>query len=285
MSSWDEEPVVFACGDDELVGILHRGAAPIARCGVLVIVGGPQYRIGSHRQFTVMARALAAARIPVLRFDYRSLGDSSGEARTFEQISEDIAAAVDAFCRAVPALQQIVLWGLCDAASAIMMSARTHERVAGWALVNPESRTSVSEAQAYVRHYYVQRLLQRSFWRKVFSGQVNPLASAAGLFGTLRQAMARGEAPADARAVSYVERMLRGLQQFPGPVMIFLSGRDLTARAFESLSATAGEWQRALAAKRIHYHRLPEADHTFSARVALDEATGALIQWLRESLG
>ena len=63
-----ERPVQFSCGTDRLLGILHPGA-PDSERGVLVVVGGPQYRVGSHRQFVLLARALAAAGIPVLRFD------------------------------------------------------------------------------------------------------------------------------------------------------------------------------------------------------------------------
>ncbi len=41
-----EVPFVFECQGESLVGILHQPeeAAPI---GVLVVVGGPQYRVGS----------------------------------------------------------------------------------------------------------------------------------------------------------------------------------------------------------------------------------------------
>jgi alpha/beta superfamily hydrolase len=48
---------------------------------VLVIVGGPQYRAGSHRQFTLLARSLAEQGFAVLRFDYRGMGDSTGAMR------------------------------------------------------------------------------------------------------------------------------------------------------------------------------------------------------------
>ena len=56
-----ETPLVFACGDDELVGLVSEPAAAAAQCGVLVLVGGPQYRVGSHRQFALMAHRLALA--------------------------------------------------------------------------------------------------------------------------------------------------------------------------------------------------------------------------------
>jgi len=55
-----------------------------AACGVLIVVGGPQYRVGSHRQFLLLSRRLAAEGHPVMRFDYRGMGDASGAMRGFE---------------------------------------------------------------------------------------------------------------------------------------------------------------------------------------------------------
>ncbi|MEQ8659382.1 MAG: hydrolase 1, exosortase A system-associated, partial [Gammaproteobacteria bacterium] len=71
MSSPDEEQAIaFAIDGDTAVGVLHAAAGASAT-GVVVIVGGPQTRVGSHRQFVLLARRLAAAGYPVLRFDYR----------------------------------------------------------------------------------------------------------------------------------------------------------------------------------------------------------------------
>ena len=67
-----EEALVFGCGGEALVGVLARPDAPAAR-GVLIVVGGPQYRAGSHRQFTHLARELARNGIASLRFDYRGM--------------------------------------------------------------------------------------------------------------------------------------------------------------------------------------------------------------------
>ena len=78
MTHASEFPVVFSCGGDQLVGMVHPAAA---RLGVVIVVGGPQYRVGSHRQFVLMARDLAREGYPVLRFDYRGMGDSDGAVR------------------------------------------------------------------------------------------------------------------------------------------------------------------------------------------------------------
>ena len=91
-----EEPFVFRHGGDDLLGIVHR-AGTDARVGVLIVVGGPQYRIGSHRQFLLVARALAAAGVPVMRFDYPGMGDSGGRFPGFENTDDEIRSAIDAF--------------------------------------------------------------------------------------------------------------------------------------------------------------------------------------------
>ena len=59
VSAYLERALVFECEGEQLVGIV---AAPeAARVGVLVIVGGPQYRAGSHRQYVLLSRRLASA--------------------------------------------------------------------------------------------------------------------------------------------------------------------------------------------------------------------------------
>jgi exosortase A-associated hydrolase 1 len=115
-----ERAVTFKCGGDIIVGILHVPAIPVD-LGVLVIVGGPPYRAGSHRQFVLLARVLADAGIAVLRFDCRGMGDSSGDQRSFEGVSQDIAAAIAALLRHASGVTRVVLWGLCDGASAALL--------------------------------------------------------------------------------------------------------------------------------------------------------------------
>ncbi len=79
MTTGTEVPVVFPCGSDRLVGMLHRGDTDRRRQrGVVVVVaGGPQYRAGAHRQFVSLARKLAQHGYPVLRFDLRGMGEAA----------------------------------------------------------------------------------------------------------------------------------------------------------------------------------------------------------------
>lgn len=103
-----EHALTFDCAGAALQGVLACPARPAAT-GVLIVVGGPQYRAGSHRQFVLLARRLATAGYAVLRFDVRGMGDSEGEAGGFEALSDDIAAAADALQAACPSVRRIVL--------------------------------------------------------------------------------------------------------------------------------------------------------------------------------
>ena len=254
---------------------------PSAGCGVLVVVGGPQYRVGSHRQFLLLARRLAAEGYPTMRFDYRGMGDASGEMRGFEEVSADIGAALDAFQLACPSLRRIVLWGLCDAASAALLYVQKtrDQRVVGLALLNPWVRSETSLAQTQIKHYYGQRLLQRDFWSKLLSGQMDMVKSVRDLVQTARVAHRQG--PADERpARSFQDRMADGWRRFSGKILLILSGEDYTAREFLEFSGANLAWSGLIEATKVHRIDLPDADHTFSSlalRSAVEELT---VGWL-----
>ena len=147
-----EEAVVMACQGETLVGVLSRPAGSEAgHLGLVLIVGGPQYRVGSHRQFTMLAREAAAQSTPVLRFDCRGMGDSTGDLRNFEAIDDDIASAIDALQQRAPQVRRVVLWGLCDGASAALMywDRRRDPRLAGMCLLNPWVRSAATLARAH----------------------------------------------------------------------------------------------------------------------------------------
>src|SRR2546426_395659 len=227
---FEEQAVTFHCRDATLIGVLTLPEKSIQR-GVLIMVGGPQYRVGSHRQFLLLSRQLADAGIPVLRFDYRGMGDSEGEMRNFEAVDEDLDVAIDTFFQRIPSLREVVIWGLCDAGSAAAMYVGRDRRISGLALANPWVRTPEGMAKMMVKYYYGSRFLQREFWQKLLSGQVNVFSSLCGFAGTMLGSLAKRET-ASSEVLPFPERMAIGLERFSGPVLIILSGQDLTAREF-----------------------------------------------------
>jgi exosortase A-associated hydrolase 1 len=263
----NELALTFGCTDETLVGVLSQPADATSSVGVVIVVGGPQYRAGSHRQFVQLARALASAGHAVLRFDYRGMGDSSGALRDFQDVSRDIAAAVDVLQQHAPQVREVVLWGLCDAASAALLyCGQTRDaRVRGLCLVNPWVRSAASLAQTQVKHYYTQRLREPAFWRKLLTGKV-ALSALSSLLANLRLALAgqRGQGSGHGAAPSFQTRMAQAWAQFDGPVLLFLSGNDYTAKEFEAYSAGDAAWQTALRRPPAIRHVEPDADHTLS---------------------
>jgi exosortase A-associated hydrolase 1 len=277
-----ERAFTFRCGTATLVGIIHPTDAPTGR-GVLIVVGGPQYRVGSHRQFVLLARELAARGVPTMRFDHRGIGDSDEPFAGFEALDLDIAAAIDAFMAKCSGLREVVLWGLCDAASAILFYAHRDPRVAGIVLLNPWVRTPVSEAQAYLRHYYLQRLGDRRFWSNLLSGRFRPYQSLMSLLDIVGRRLRIGRAAnaANSDARPFPERMADGLAKFRGPALLIISGQDLTAHEFEDSARNSALWKRSLDEPRVTRRDIEAADHTFSRRAWHDKVVAWTIEWVR----
>jgi uncharacterized protein len=289
-----ESALSFACEGEQLVGVLSRPLETASDLALLVVVGGPQVRAGSHRQFTTLCRAVAAAGVPAMRFDARGMGDSSGPLHTFEQIGPDIGAALDALQARLPEVRRVVLWGLCDGASAALMHAcdrmahgQPDSRVAGLVLINPWVRSTQTLARAHVKHYYWNRLRQGGFWAKLLRGGV-ALQAARDLMDNLRRmrraAAAAPRAAGRAVALPFQERMLHGAESFDGPVLWALSGRDYTAKEFKELVSMNERWQAVLDRASATRLDMAEADHTFSSRRDEQSLTAATVKWLRDAL-
>ncbi len=268
-----EAALTFPCRGSMLAGVLHPSPRP-ARRGVVVVVGGPQYRAGSHRQFVLLARQLAPAGIPSLRFDCRGMGDSDGEFSGFEAIGPDIAAAVDEFSARETGVSEIVLWGLCDGASAILDYAHRDPRIKGLVLLNPWVRSEEGLARARIKHYYPGRLLTGEFWRKLARGGVDFGAA----LGQLRQNLGRISGSGGS---TLGQRMALGLARFKGPVLVVTSGNDLVAKEFADTVQRSAEWRQLMADPRVTRHDIAGADHTFSTAAWRGRVAALTLEWLR----
>ena len=278
------EALRFRCEGESLIGILHQPdpAQSSQRLGVVIVVGGPQVRVGSHRQFVQVARALADDGYPVLRYDVRGMGDSTGAQLSFEQLTPDIGAAIDELLRQCPQLQQVVLWGLCDGASAsLLYLAERHgdARVAGLCVLNPWVRSELSLARTQVKHYYTRRVVDPAFWRKLLRGGVR-LGAARELLHKLGTAMFKGPAAPSGAAQPFHYRMAAAWRGFKRPILLLLSGDDYTAREFSQHAATDPAWAGALSLPGVSSFDLAGADHTFSAASAQAQVLAHTRAWL-----
>ena len=216
-----------------------------ARCGasldfapgetaLLIVSGGTQTRVGSHRMFERLALGVAEAGFPCLRFDRRGVGDSEGGDPGWRGSGPDIEAAADALRGLVPAVRRVIGLGLCDGATALALHGRA-AGLDGLILVNPWLvETEAGEpAPSAIRSHYRARLTSRDGWRKLLTGAVDwrkllgglrrsaggpPSPLAIEIASALRAGglptelvLARGDATADAAAHEMKMRAFNGL--------------------------------------------------------------------------
>jgi exosortase A-associated hydrolase 1 len=282
---WQETALAFDCRGQQLVGVLAQPAGEAASdAGVLIVTGGPQYRAGAHRMFVKLSRALAGAGHAALRFDLRGMGDSEGDFPGFESITPDIGTAVDALLAAAPQVRRVLLWGLCDGASAALLY--LHEtrdaRVRGLCLLNPWVRSQQSLARTHVKHYYARRLLQREFWLKLLRGGIG-VQALHGLAANVRSALGRQPAAGEPGApATFQQRMAQAWRGFDGEIQLLLSGReDITAREFLEHAATDAAWRGLLERAGLQRTDCATADHTFSSAEAAAWLLQRTLGWVQ----
>lgn len=291
-----EEIIRFKAAGKDLYGILHHPKEPShPGAALLMVVGGPQTRVGSHRSNTLVARELCARGMTVMRFDYEGLGDSEGAFVGFAQAGPSLEAAIAWLSLRLPAPGHIVLWSLCDGSAACALNAAVMgPKTAGMILSNPYVHSAQGKAKAYLKYYYARRILEGSFWKKILAFRMNPVEVVSSLANLVGKASG-GAAAADAARAGgsgaaaettpgedppqLPEKVMEGLEAYPGPLRLILSGNDLTAREFLDLYKARGsrarrdERRRAGAAgshgagsrtAEMELLSAPEADHTFT---------------------
>jgi exosortase A-associated hydrolase 1 len=281
-----EKAYTYSVAEDKVLGVIAMPERSNAT-GVIIVVGGPQYRLGCHRQFLLLSRALARAGYPVMRFDYRGMGDSTGDLRNFEVINEDIGAAIDTFLARCPQVERVVLWGLCDGASSSLLywDEMRDVRIAGMVLLNPWVRSVTSLAKTQIKHYYGQRLFQANFWHKLLTGKLGIGRALGGLIGSVKNARQKSGGSGQNSVLPFHKKMARGLASFPGQVLILLSGNDYTAKEFTESVRGDPIWECCLKRPNVTQNEIPEADHTFSSAEWRGQVEKITLQWLDKRAG
>lgn len=268
-----EQGVIFNSHGKQLIAIEHLPSSATVsvtstqqqpKKGLIIVVGGPQTRVGSHRLFVYLARALAKQGVTVFRFDYSGAGDSEGELSTFTEIQHDLDAAIQTFKKRHSDITELALWGLCDAASAILLYLNDYpleEKIKQLFLINPWVRQTETQAKTYLRSYYFKRLVSKTFWRKLLSGKVQAQVALTEINQFYQQGKISNESHAQD---NFVTKMLQGLSKFTGHSNVILSGNDLTADEFKLLVKSNKHWRQIMAHSTINQHIISQADHTFS---------------------
>jgi exosortase A-associated hydrolase 1 len=216
----------FECEGLRLGGSLDEAPGSI---GLLIVTGGSQTRIGSHRMFERLAAEVAAAGYPCFRFDRRGVGDSEGEDPGFEASGTDIAAAAQAFRAECPGLSKLAGFGLCDGATALSLFG-AEAGVDTLLLANPwfvEAEAGAPPPAAIKRHYR-DRLLSVAGWKKILTGSIS--------YRKLLSGLMKIAAPAPTDLAGKVGVALSAR---PLPLRLMLARTDATAVAAADIWASS----------------------------------------------
>ncbi|WP_404333374.1 hydrolase 1, exosortase A system-associated [Sphingomonas sp. MMS12-HWE2-04] len=242
--------IAFPCAGETLVGTLDK--AP-GTTGLLIVSGGNEIRCGAHRGMAMLAARLAEAGHPVLRFDRRGIGDSTGTNRGFESSAEDIAAAV-ALLRAEAGVARVVAFGNCDAATALILF-HAGLGIDALLLANPwlvEPQGDLPPAPA-IRSHYAARLRDPAQWLRLLRGGVDLNKLGKGLQSIL--------ASHSVDAGDLATRAAASLEATEAPVKILLAQGDNTAIAFLDIwSSSAFN----VARSRVSIEKRDTASHSFA---------------------
>jgi exosortase A-associated hydrolase 1 len=202
--------------------------------GLMIVSGGNEIRAGAFAgQAQLAARLAEAAGVPVFRYDRRGIGDSEGDNHGWRGSRDDIAAALGTFRAALPAMRRVVGFGLCDAASALMLHAATLGATGFDALVLANPWTidegiddAFGHSPASLRRRYLARLADRQAVWRLLTGRVN----LARLVRGLGRAAQRSEAPSP-----LVDLLHAGLARFDGPATLLVAQGDRIGARFTAV--------------------------------------------------
>jgi exosortase A-associated hydrolase 1 len=239
--------IAFRCEGATLAGSVDEASRTT---GLLLVIGGSQTRIGSHRMYERLAKGLADKGYPCFRYDRRGVGDSSGEDPGFRGSGPDLKAAAEAFRREVPALQRVIGFGLCDGATALALFG-DEAGLDGLVLANPwlVEAEEGEPAPAAVRAHYRKRLTTRAGWKALLTGAVNFRK----LGGGLRKLFSRR------KPESLSNDVAQALLRHRLPAEMILCTGDNTAIAADA-EVRAWRWQGLIRATQV----IETDSHTFA---------------------
>ncbi|GAB3452696.1 hydrolase 1, exosortase A system-associated [Massilia terrae] len=254
----EQRALRFGCAGSSLVGVVDVPERPLAR-GVLLLADSEQYRVGGHRQFTLLSRMLAPRGVPVMRFDRRGMGDADGEPRAFDAIEDDVRAAMKEFFIQLPEMKESVILGLGDAALAAALYAPLDPRVCAVVLLNPLPGCEAGDGPV-LHHHYLAQLGEVSFWRKVGRSSPN---------GPLRRSL---QAAAGVERTALPRRIADSLAHFGGRSMLVLGGEDLAARHFAQVLLRHHPALRSV--------EVAQANHEFASKAWRASVAQATASWI-----
>ncbi|HET6384444.1 MAG TPA: alpha/beta fold hydrolase [Armatimonadota bacterium] len=308
-----EDLVCFGVGEKSTLpvyGIIHRPfptnpRKPDARktVGVVLLGGWSGTRVGPHGILVSMARVLAAAGFPALRFDFRGRGDSGGEQRSAHigTMVEDTRAAAQ-YLREKTGVESILLIGICAGAQVALGAAPGISALSGMALWSPPplhpdpvpasdsgaTAPTVRSTRSKRRlisllKVYGARLFDSRTWAKLAHGQLQPRTILRVLKGgdarKLRGASAGSTAETDWAGPKPDERTYElALSTLTTPALFVYGGADPERQESIDYYARVG----AAFVEHARIHVVEGSNHAFYSLAWKREVVRETLVWIQE---
>lgn len=174
-ASLNERAFLFG-SHNHLIGIMTDPGTLRSRTNavaILILNAGFVHRIGPERIYTRMARNLAQAGFPVLRFDFSGIGDSEVRKEQLPYEESTIRDAQDAMdlMSTNHGVSRFLLVGICSGADNAIRIALSDHRVVGAVGIEGHAFST----PGYVVGTYLRRLFRWRMWWRLVSGQLRPL--------------------------------------------------------------------------------------------------------------
>lgn len=274
----------FACEGRRLAATLDSGTKP---SGLMIVSGGNEIRAGAHAGMALLAKTIASHGFPVFRYDRRGIGDSEGDNAGYLESAPDLRDALAHFRSVAPELENIALFGNCDAATAIALfdqAADARILANPWVIElqqdspqdGPENdpqdgaqdnatQDSALPSSAAVRARYWERIKNPKTITDLLTGKIDFQKLAKGL----RRAVQKTEN-------SPIATQFRdALQKCDRPTTILLARRDNTAMTFQA-AWNSPDFKSLKNSGNIDLQTIDSASHSF--------ADAESSQWMKDQL-
>jgi pimeloyl-ACP methyl ester carboxylesterase len=280
-----------------LVGILTEPQhIDPSRPAVILLNGGLVHRVGPHRLYVQLARALAQQGTLVLRFDMSGIGDSKVRADNlpFEKSTlDDTRQAMDTLEDRY-GVRTFYLMGHCAGAINSLRTAAEDPRVTSIVMLNPEGGArdwdeydrQRKEAQYYKTYYGKTALRDASRWKKLLTGQADYRSIARNVFrtiilnqvATLRFKLRNSTTPAAPDPVGELLQSLLHSLIDRGTRVLFIYSEGSTG--LERLESTMGrDLRERVAQGDIQLEILEGVDHNYTLHAARRRVIDLIGAW------
>jgi pimeloyl-ACP methyl ester carboxylesterase len=250
-----ETPLSLANG---LFAMATQPETPAGRPVVVLLNAGLVHRVGPFRLYVPLARTLAAAGFPVVRFDQPGVGDAPNkddpdETGVVSRILDELAAALHT--------NDFIVGGLCAAADLAWSVAREDRRVRGLLLLDPVA----------LGGFWFQVGKLRLFMRRRVSTWLSMIVRAFNRKKPANTDFRDWPKPADVR--SEFEQFIRdGI----AVLAIYTGGAAPYFTHARQIETTFGAAARDA---RVQFEYWPECDHTFMLSADQARLIDTIRQW------